>query len=422
MSASKTAQYLSVVNQMIGSARDAGVVHLHTEDEQFNGRTIRIQGKDLVNFGSCSYLGLELNEKVKTAAIDAILKYGTQYSSSRAYVSLGMYEELGDLMEQIFGAPVMISASTTLGHLSTIPTLIGENDAVILDQQVHASVHMAVQVVKARGVRVETVRHNRMDLLENMILSLKNTCERIWYMADGVYSMYGDYAPATELTQLLNRYNQLHLYVDDAHGVSWTGQHGCGFAREAFGRHERLYIAGSFAKSFGGGGGFTVFPNKESRDFVRTCGGTMIFSGPIQPPTLAAIIESARIHLSDEIKGLQAALKRKITLFNQVATEYELSQPMISDAPIFFCKIGNPETTIALIQRLMERGYYANLAVFPSVPYHASGLRMTLHNHLSDEDVRGLVSAIAEEADAMKTVADLLQKDSVANIQLAAAS
>src|SRR5206468_2324040 len=38
--------------------------------------------------GSCSYLGLELDQRLKNAGKDAIDKYGMQFSSSRAYVSI----------------------------------------------------------------------------------------------------------------------------------------------------------------------------------------------------------------------------------------------------------------------------------------------------------------------------------------------
>ena len=48
-------------------------------------------------------------------------------------------------------------------------------------------------------------------------------------MADGVYSMFGDYAPIAELIELTKKYSQLHLYFDDVHGMSWIGKNGTGF-------------------------------------------------------------------------------------------------------------------------------------------------------------------------------------------------
>ena len=62
-------------------------------------------------------------------------------------------------------------------------------------------------------------------------------------MADGVYSMFADFAPFDELRALLDRHEQLHLYIDDSHGVGWAGKHGRGPALEALGVHPRVVVA-----------------------------------------------------------------------------------------------------------------------------------------------------------------------------------
>src|ERR1051325_7665120 len=128
----------------------------------------------------------------------------------------------------MYNQPVVIAPSTTLGHISNIPVLVGDNDAVILDSQVHESVQTVVQLLKTRNITVELVRHNRMDNLEDRIKVLSETHRKVWYMADGVYSMYGDFPPVKELVELMSRYEQFYLYVDDSHGMSWAGKNGTG--------------------------------------------------------------------------------------------------------------------------------------------------------------------------------------------------
>ena len=63
-------------------------------------------------------------------------------------------------------------------------------------------------------------------MLESRIKALRNDYKKIWYMADGVYSMQGDFAPIKELYKLADQYEQLHLYIDDIHGMSWAGPNG----------------------------------------------------------------------------------------------------------------------------------------------------------------------------------------------------
>ena len=117
--------------------------------------------------------------------------------------------------------------------------------------------------------------------------------------------MHGDVAPLGDLQQLAARYEQLHLYLDDAHGVSWSGRHGRGYVLGNGRIPPRTVIAASLSKGFAGGGGALIFPDKETARLVRTCGGPLIFSGPLQPALLGANIASARIHLSPEIERRQ---------------------------------------------------------------------------------------------------------------------
>ena len=119
----------STLNDIMNDGLSRNIIHHCTEDTTLNGRTITLNGKTLLNFGSCSYLGLEQHPDLKTGVIDAVTKYGTQFSSSRTYASLGLYQELENGLKATFGKPVIVTASTTLGHLATIPVIIGENDA-----------------------------------------------------------------------------------------------------------------------------------------------------------------------------------------------------------------------------------------------------------------------------------------------------
>ena len=87
---------------------------------------------------------------------------------------------------------------------------------------------MAANQLRVKGTTVDLIRHNNMERLEAMIQRVAKTSNRIWYMADGVYSMFADLAPFAELRELLDRYEQLYLYIDDSHGVGWAGKHGRG--------------------------------------------------------------------------------------------------------------------------------------------------------------------------------------------------
>src|SRR5690606_13593937 len=195
MNQTKRHHYIDSVEQALGDAAGRGIIHLNLDDEPIAGTRIQVKGRELVSFGSCSYLGLEQDPRLIEGVISAVQRYGTQFSSSRAYMSLPLYEELEATLGRIFNKPVLVTPSTSLGHQAALPVLVRDEDAVILDHQVHASVQNAVQILKPRGIPVKLARHNSLEHLEELIQQLKPHHRHIWYLADGVYSMYGDFAP-----------------------------------------------------------------------------------------------------------------------------------------------------------------------------------------------------------------------------------
>ncbi len=394
MSKKNNNKFIDTIDECLTNGVENGIFQVSLEDESLNGREVTIEGKRVVNFGSCSYLGLEVDERLKQGAIDATLRYGTQYSSSRLFSSCGLYEEIEDLFYKIFDSnPAVLAATTTLSHVAALPILVQDADLVILDHQVHGSVQLAVQLLKARGVQVEMIKHNRMDMLEDMIKQNPNKYNKIWYMADGLYSMYGDYAPLKDIAYLMEKYPTFHFYVDDAHGMSWTGEHGNGYVLSQMSLHPKMVLTTSLAKGFGTGGGVTVLSDKEMMRKIITCGSSYTYSGPVQPPMLGASIASAKIHLTDEIYELQNSLKSKLDLAKSTIEKYDLPLTLPSNSPIFYIGLGLPRVGYNMVKRLLAEGFYTNIGIFPGVPVKCCGLRLAVTNGQTEEDITNVLDA-----------------------------
>lgn len=265
--------FLDTVDEVITNATKAGVLHLHAEDSELNGRKIIVNGINSCHFGTTGYLGLEQDERLKKAAIEAITKYGTQFPLSKTYISHPLYARLEKKLEKIYNNLILITKNSTLGHIAVIPTAVEDNDAVILDHQVHWSVQNAAQLLKIRGIPVNLIRHNSLEMLEDRIKKLSGKVRRIWYMADGVYSMYGDYAPVTDLISLSQKYPQLHLYFDDVHGMSWKGPNGSGYIMSMLEElPENILLFGTLSKTFGASGAVLVCPDKKLYRKIKILG------------------------------------------------------------------------------------------------------------------------------------------------------
>ena len=387
---------LRVFKRIAVNMQDAGLSRQLIGDEQFSGDSIVLEGKRLLNFGLCSYLGLGDDPRVKEGAKAAIDAYGASYSSSVAYTAVPLYGKLKERMRQIFDAEVVLTGTTTLGHLTALPVLVMPGDRVLVDAQTHSSVMTATQTVQATGVSVTPTPHNDMEALEAEIASDEGS-RRIWYMTDGVFSMRGDSSPAEDLGLLLDRYENLHLYVDDAHGFGWAGLHGRGQYLNRVGWHERVVVIVGLAKAFGSLGGVIATENEEFAEGIELCGPALTFGGPIPPPNLGASIAAADIFLSEEIVERQEALMERIRLVNKLSTDLGLGFASSEETPLWFFDVGEVRDMMELTAAMRDAGFFLNGAGFPVVPHGHAGVRFTVTLDLSLQRIEDMLICLNEK-------------------------
>ena len=391
----EVSQFIASVEALHADARRRGLFFQYCEDESVRGRHLHINGAPLISFASCSYLGLETHPALVGGAIDAVRRYGTQFSVSRGYLSIPLYATLEEKLGEIFGAHALVTSSTTLGHQAAFDALMTEKDAIVLDHQVHASVHRAATLARASGTKVEMVHHEDLGRAVEVVQKLRRERRTVWFATDGVTSMYGDVAPIALLQELLDLGDNVRLYIDDAHGMSWAGEHGRGSFLSRMALDPRMVIATSLNKAFSAGGGALVFPRREERERVRMCGGPMTFSGPVQPPMLGAAVASADVHLSREITDRQDKLASIIAHANARLLEAGLPLLTANETPIKFIRCGLPRVSNEVAQRVAAAGVYVNVSMYPSVPMRRSGIRVSLTAAHTRADVDRAVDALA---------------------------
>jgi 7-keto-8-aminopelargonate synthetase-like enzyme len=387
---------MRTVETNLALLRKRGLAHLTAEDERRDGRTLTLGASRLVNFGSCSYLGLEMHPRLREAAHDALDRYGTQFSSSRAYVSTPLYAKLEESLTRMFDAKgLVIAPTTTLGHSAALPVLVEERDAVMFDLYVHNSVQAVLPALKQRCILCEALPHNRMDRVAARAQTLAKKYRRVFYLCDGVYSMHGDSLDVNGLYEALDRVPALFAYVDDAHGLAWTGRRGAGIVIGTRPIHDRMVVAFGMSKGMAAAGGVFVFADPALAQRVFSCGSSLIFSGPIQPPLLGAAVASSEVLLSPELELLQHGLRQRIELFDALAVEYKLLPARPEPSPIRFLEIGDEGQLMDIACELKRAGFFVNAATFPAVARGRAGLRIMLNANQTLEDVKGLVHEIA---------------------------
>lgn len=361
-----------------------------------NGKKILLDdGKIYVEFLSCSYLGLDQEQRLLNSLTNNIDKCGLLFSSSRTRLKYKCIDIFEDMLNQIFNAYTVMFSSMHLTHLGLIPLLasgevpgfeINRSGLIfLLDKSVHASIQINRGLMEQFG-EVKLVDFNDLDLLEEKLKQAKSNALTPFLMSDSVGSM-GGLLPITKLTNLVDKYSG-YLYLDDAHGMSVIGKNGVGYAMTELGYNlsNRVILTTSLAKAFGTYGGVIVLPTQAGINFIKKYCSTYIFSGPPINPLINASIESAKIHLSSEIIILQQKLYVNLELFDNLISKHDKIINMGSTIPIRGIRIGKEITAINVGEFFKTSGFLINVAMYPTVGKGNSIIRLGIcANHTKDE-------------------------------------
>jgi glycine C-acetyltransferase len=276
-----------------------------------------------------------------------------------------------------------------MANVGVIPALVGRGDLVVSDALNHASIIDGCRLSQADTA---VIPHGDLDALARALSRGASAGRRMLLAVDGVYSMDGDTAPLGEMVALAKRYDAIVL-LDDAHGTGTLGKRGRGSA-ELLGVDEGIDIVmGTLGKSLGAFGAF-VAGSAKLRELLVNTARSFIFSCALAPPQVAAARAALALVVREPWR--REALQRNATHLRA-----RLGQAGISTAPstthIVPVVVGANAATMALCERLLARGFYAQGIRHPSVPEGTARLRITPMASHTPADVDALAGAIIEE-------------------------
>lgn len=332
---------------------------------------VRMEGQDVLMFGSNSYLGLTSDPRVIEAAIEATRKYGTGCAGSRFLNgTLDIHLELEKELAEFVGKDDAIIYSTGFQvNLGVISCLTGRDDFIICDERDHAS------IVDGRRLSFSTprkFRHNDMDDLEKVLSRLPESAIKL-IVVDGVFSMEGDIANLPEIVRLSKKY-QANIMVDEAHGLGVLGDHGRGTCNH-FGLTDDVdLIMGTFSKSLASIGGF-IAADADTMNWLRHNSRSYIFSASNTPAATAAAREALRIMKNEpeRIEHLWEVTNYALKNFRELGFEIGATE-----TPIIPIYVRNYEKTFQLTQLLFENGVYVNSVIPPACAPDETLLRFSL--------------------------------------------
>ena len=354
---------------------------------------VRISGKDVLMFGSNSYLGLTIHPKLKEATKQAVDKYGSGCAGSRFLNgTLDLHLELEQRLADFVGMEGALVFSTGYQvNLGVVGSLLGRHDYLILDEYDHACI---IDGARLSFAKVLKYRHNDMESLEKVLKKCEPDKIKL-IVTDGVFSMEGDICKLPEMSALAKKYDA-NIMIDDAHSLGVLGKNGRGTA-DHFGLTDDVdLIMGTFSKSLASIGGF-IASDKYTINYLKHNARSLIFSASIAPANAASVL--AALDLMEEeperIQKLWDNTHHALNLLKKAGFETGHTE-----TPIIPIYVRDDAKTFTLTKRLLEDGVFVNPVVSPAVPSSSSLIRYSLmatHSFAQIEESIAKITSIAHE-------------------------
>lgn len=365
-----------------------------------NLRTLRTDYA-LIDFCSNDYLGLARSEtlrgRIEEAANLADLANGATGSRLISGNSR-LAQETEEALARIFRAEsCLLFNSGYAANSAVLATIPQKGDVILCDELIHASLREGARLSYAQRY---SFRHNDLEDLEKKLQHARQATSEgeVFVVAESVYSMDGDFGPLPALLDLCEQYDA-HLIWDEAHSTGVWGENGSGLACSLH-LHDRIFARiYTFGKAMGVHGACIAGSSTLTRYLTNFARG-FIYTTAMPPHSLLSIRESFR--LLTETPSLQHEISQRVQLFNQACGRSGTDAP-ISESPIQVVKVGGNEATKAMAHSLQQSGFDVRAILSPTVKKGEERLRICLHVHNREAEIRQLAALLKEALSGSET-------------------
>lgn len=357
------------------------------------GATINLDGRELINFATYNYLGLNGDPRIVAAAKAAIDRYGVSASASRVVSGeRPIHRELEDALARLHGAEDCVTfVSGHATNVSTIGCLMGAKDLIVHDRLIHNS---ALQGALLSGAARISFPHNDMAALDELLAHSRHQYEKVLIVVEGIYSMDGDVCPLDRLVEMKRRHRAL-LMVDEAHSLGVLGRSGRGVG-EHFGvpASEVDMWMGTLSKTLSGCGGY-IAGSRPLMELLKFTAPGFVYSVGMPPVIAAAAKASLECMLAEpeRVERLRTVGRLFRDLARERGLDVGLSQgfnitPIITKQSVLAAKLSNV---------LLQHGINAAPIIYPAVDERAARLRFFMSAEHTEEQIRFTVDTVATE-------------------------
>jgi len=339
--------------------------------------------KKCINICANNYLGLSSHPDVIAAAHAGLESRGYGMSSVRFICGTqDIHRELENRLTEFLGAEdTLLFPSCMDANTGFFEACLNEQDVVIADRLVHASIVDGMRLCKAMQ---DTYKHSDMGHLEAKLQEHQEKRFRM-VITDGVFSMDGDMAKVGDIVALAEKYNAM-VFVDDSHATGFIGRTGRG-THEHCGVLGRIdVITTTLGKALGGASGGCVSGRRELVEMCRQRARPYLFSNSVAPVIVAGALKVMDL--------ITASTERRDKLeWNTCYWRSLLKDAGFDikegDTPIVPVMLYDAKLAQEFARDLFDEGVYAVGFFFPVVPKGQARIRTQLSaahekRHLDD--------------------------------------
>lgn len=354
------------------------------------GREVEVNGNVMLNLSSNDYLGLATHMPLRTEFLHSLTPETFLPSSSSSRLLTGnfdIYTRLEELLARMFKKESALVFNSGY-HMNTgiLPAMSDARTLILADKLVHASIIDGIRLSAAKCIRY---RHNHYEQLEQLLASHHAGYDKIIIVTESIFSMDGDEADLRRLVTLKRQYNNVLLYVDEAHGVGVRGAHGLGCAEEQDCVADIDFLCGTFGKALASVGGYIVC-SQTVRDYLVNKMRTLIFTTALPPVNLMwTLFVLERL---DSFNIQREKLQQISSLLKEALMKKGYDCP--SSSHILPMTIGDSGDTVLKAEALQRKGFYALPVRPPTVPDGTSRIRFSLTAAITEEEIRNLIESL----------------------------
>lgn len=350
---------------------------------------IIIDNKRCLSFCSNDYLGLANHPQVIKALQQGADQYGvgsgaSHLISGHTLAHHALEEELAAFVER---PRALLFSTGYMANLGIMSALLSRGDGIFEDRLNHASL---IDAGLLSGARMQRYQHADTHSLQQLLQSSTSKLKLI--ATDGVFSMDGDIAPLTRLSDIAKQHNAW-LMVDDAHGIGVIGDNGNGSVAQAeLSVNDTPILMGTLGKALGTFGAFVAGSDELIETLIQQA-RSYIYTTALP----AAIAEATRVslHIARKESWRREQLNSLIHRFQLGATQLGL-ELMPSSTPIQPLMLHDTEKAVQCSNLLLARGFYVSAIRPPTVPTGTARLRITFSANHTEQHVDQLLDALSD--------------------------